>query len=531
MMENEERASLIIQTEQRLRNDRSGFENLWQECAEFVCPRLADFNSRRAQGEERRRKVYDTTAIVAAELLASAIVGIIANPAAQWCFLSFIEEENNENSDAVQWLTDCTKVLLNQINRPETNFAQALHEAVSSLVVFGTSGVFEGYNDGHLFFSSHFLGDFVLDEDATGKPMAWFRKMSVTARQYFQLFGENVPERVKGAIDNKRFDERFEIVHAIYRKGYFLEEDASPFAYNSVYTGDRRILSSSGFYEQPFFSPRWEKSSVECYGRSPAISLLPDIKMLQAMMKETLVAAQLANRPPVLMRDSDQLNTYNIIPGGVVKYSGNAPQVLNTGSNHAVSLEMMNEVRNRIRMGFYNDQLMFYNGVTMTATEVVQRTEEKMRLMSPILGRIQSELLGPLVERAFGVLRRAGLLPEPPDNLDGSVQVRYASPLETAQRKSQMENAQQFLAFAGGVMQMNPPSVDGIKFDRIIRDAADVLNLKGVTLTEDELEKVRTEKAALQQQQQAVQEQMIRNEMDGQVLNNEALAQQIRNGQ
>ena len=37
----------------------------------------------------------------------------------------------------------------------------------------------------------------------------------------------------------------------------------------------------------------------------------------------------------------------------------------------------------------------------MTATEVIQRNEEKMRILGPVLGRLQSELLQPMILRVL----------------------------------------------------------------------------------------------------------------------------------
>jgi hypothetical protein len=47
----------------------------------------------------------------------------------------------------------------------------------------------------------------------------------------------------------------------------------------------------------------------------------------------------------------------------------------------------------------------------MTATEVMQRTEERMRLLGPILGRMEAELLGPIITRVFGIMLRQGAVP------------------------------------------------------------------------------------------------------------------------
>ena len=67
---------------------------------------------------------------------------------------------------------------------------------------------------------------------------------------------------------------------------------------------------------------------------------------------------------------------------------------------------MEEQRRTAIRNVFYVDQLMLQQGPQMTATEVIQRNEEKMRLLGPVLGRLQSELLKPLIDRVFNILLR-----------------------------------------------------------------------------------------------------------------------------
>ncbi|NBQ51384.1 MAG: head-tail adaptor, partial [Marivivens sp.] len=69
--------------------------------------------------------------------------------------------------------------------------------------------------------------------------------------------------------------------------------------------------------------------------------------------------------------------------------------------------------------------------------EVVQRTEEKMRLLGPVLGRLQAELLQPMIERVFAVLNRQNKLPAAPAFLnDRDLDIEYVSPLAKAQRQS-----------------------------------------------------------------------------------------------
>ena len=88
-----------------------------------------------------------------------------------------------------------------------------------------------------------------------------------------------------------------------------------------------------------------------------------------------------------------------------------------TGGRPDLGFDLVQDVRARVREIFFVDQLQLNEGPEMTATEVIQRTEEKMRLMGPVVGRTQTELLGPMLQRVFGLLYRAGKLPPPPPHM------------------------------------------------------------------------------------------------------------------
>ena len=168
-------------------------------------------------------------------------------------------------------------------------------------------------------------------------------------------------------------------------------------------------LSVSGFKEFPFVVPRYLKASHEIYGRSPAMTALPDVKMLNEMSKTTIKAAQKQVDPPLLVPDDGFLLPVRTVPGGLNFYrSGTRDRIepLNIGANNPLGLNMEEQRRDAIRAVFYVNQLMMQQGPQMTATEVIQRNEEKMRLLGPVLGRLQSELLKPLIDRVFNILLR-----------------------------------------------------------------------------------------------------------------------------
>ena len=73
----------------------------------------------------------------------------------------------------------------------------------------------------------------------------------------------------------------------------------------------------------------------------------------------------------------------------------------------------------------------------MTATEVMERVREKGILLAPTVGSMQSEYLGPMIEREIDVLNQQGLLPPMPRMLQeakGQYKVSYDSPISRAQK-------------------------------------------------------------------------------------------------
>ena len=87
--------------------------------------------------------------------------------------------------------------------------------------------------------------------------------------------------------------------------------------YSSIYyhKDDNHIISISGYNEFPYVVPRWLKSSSEIYGRSPSMTALPDVKMLNKMSETTIKAAQKMVDPPLLVPDDSFILPVRTQPG------------------------------------------------------------------------------------------------------------------------------------------------------------------------------------------------------------------------
>ena len=143
----------------------------------------------------------------------------------------------------------------------------------------------------------------------------------------------------------------------------------------------------------------------------------------------------------------------------------------------------------------------------MTATEVIERTERTLRLLGPTLGRLQSEFLGPMIERIFGVLSRAGKLPLAPEILsEQQLKIEYVSPLARAQRQTETQGIMRTLEFIGPIAGMDPQAAQIVKGADTVRHIAELNGVPPKLLkSDDDL----MEEAKAQQQAMAAQQQMM----------------------
>jgi hypothetical protein len=444
-------AEQLIKRFDALKARRSILEGHCEEVAEFCSPRHMGFVGQRNANEKRMQRIYDSTGIHSLELLAAGLHGLATNPASKWFALRMVDVGFEDNDEVKDWLADTTDVMRAEMYAPGTGITTALNELYVELGGFGTSPMFIGERDaGGLLFQTRPLHECYIAENHEGRVDTIFRRSKMTARQMVQMWGEkSVSDDVRKFITDGKPDEMIEVVHAVYprsdRERGKRNKINQAFASCYVECKTKHLLEESGFPEFPYAVPRWSKLPGEEYGRSPAMTALPDVKMLQEMMKTTIKAAQKAADPPLFVPDDGVVGPVRTAPGQLTFYRGERlPQALDIRANFQISLEMMEEVRNRIRTTFFADVLQIVSDTDMTATEVVQRTTERMRILGPIIGRLESELLGPMIERVFGILTRQKKIPPmPPSLLQKAAQdgagpqygIEFVSPIAMAQKQ------------------------------------------------------------------------------------------------
>lgn len=493
-------------------DERAHFMHQWEEIAEVMSPRKTMFLGAPTPGGKRQSKVFDPTGIHALDLLAAGLHGMATNPSSKWFSLRLIDNEFQNDQEVLAYLSDVEDRIWSELYSPGTQFTTSLHECYHDLGGFGTSCIFIGErDDGKILFQARPLSEIVVAENADGLIDTVYRCSEYTVSQLMELGQregwEEPSEHVRELYQQEKYDEKIKVVHVVgpRRLREYGRKDARNKPIESTYFEHKtgHVLRESGFDEMPYLVPRWSKLPGECYGRSPAMTALPDVKMLQQMSITLMKAAQKAADPTTFLpSDGTFGKQIRIVPGGINFYKGRGTDIvtLPVGSL-PITLEIMEGVRNRIRTTMHVDVMqMFTPDANMTATEVMQRQQERMRMMGPIVGRLEAEMLGPLITRVFGVLSRADRLPKPPEALAKKEwSVEYVSPIATAQKAVEAEGlmkaAQIFGVFGEqGLMEL----AKRINFDRATDYAWELFNIEPDLLTNEE------ERAERAQQEEAM---------------------------
>ena len=510
-MAQSEKAKILLSRFDRLKTQRQNWESHWQEVADYMQPRKANVTKSRSKGDKRTELIFDSSPLQSVELLSASLHGMLTNPSTPWFSLKFKNEGMEEEDEAKAWLESATEVMYSAFN--QSNFQQEIFELYHDLITFGTAAMFiEEDDEDNLKFSTRHINEIYISENDKGRIDTVFRKFRISARAAIQKFGK-VSTHIAVTAKKDPYEE-VEILHAVYPRSDFnpTKQDKENMPFESIYmdadSGDE--LSVSGFKEFPFVVPRYLKASHEIYGRSPAMTALPDVKMLNEMSKTIIKSAQKQVDPPLLVPDDGFLLPVRTVPGGLNFYrAGTRDRIepLNIGANNTLGLNMEEQRRNSIRNAFYVNQLMMQDGPQMTATEVIQRNEEKMRLLGPVLGRLQSELLKPLIDRSFAILMRRNLFAQPPEFLSGQdIEIEYVSPLAKAQKSTELSSIMRAIEIMGSLSNV-APVFDHINMDKLVRHLTNIVGVpQKILKPQSELNAERQEQAAQAQQQQQMQQ-------------------------
>ena len=469
----------------------------WQECADYVKPRKNDIVTRYTTGgEKKHRKVFDGTPENALDILAAGIHSGMTNPDMVWFDLMFPIPDINELLPARAWLEACGVVLHDMLTM--SNFDQAIHEFYLDLGLFGTAILWvDDPVTGPPVFTCLPIAECAIAEDQYGRVDTLFRRYKKTVRQLYERYGEDAGEHVLKLREDNELDREVECVQAVYprqdRDPGKQDKEHKPWANVLLVVEGKHVLEVGGFDRPPFMVCRWAKSGDELWGRGPTMKALADVKMLYTMAKDNVIAGNQRVNPIISAPDNGYLEDIRMVPGNVIRYrAGTQDRVepLALG-DPAFGVDMQERTENKVRAAYLVDVFMQFDEhhPSMTATEVLERRQQKLMVLGPVLGRMRSELLDPLLDILFDMAAKGGELPPPPEDLmrefgGADIKPVYRGPLSLAMRGEEVQNLNRWLGLAGQMAQLtqDPSVLDNVDTDEALRFSHERMGAPAVAL-------------------------------------------------
>ena len=513
----------------QMEENRQNYLKRWKAIRDYQLPYIGCFDDTADTTDYARRRdtnIYHSVAWQANQSFAAGVMSGLTPPSRQWFRLIWSNDTMKNHPEAGELLDKRMNILQDVLLK--SNFYNAIHSSYLELA-FGQAplAIFQDADTG-VHFVPFTVGTYMMENGPDGIVDTFCTKYEMTARQLADKFGaDRLPSSIRAELENggvktkhklwwlvepNRFHDRNKEVmdkyHMKYLSLYWLEE------------GEKDFLDIGGFQEWPIPVARYLVTGSETYGKGPGWFAEGDSKGLQKLEKDDIIAVELGIKPPMAASATTAKQGINLTPGSYTVVERNEPvtPLFNVNVNLQHLQEKILDLQDRIKRAYSADLFMMLERLedkSMTAQEVLQRKQEQLQQLGPVVQRLQFEFLRKIIERVYNILDRAGILPQPEDAelalalSQEEVTIEYISPLAQAQKMAGMTNIEQAIAFTGQLAQFDQSVLDKIDFAKTIDSYFDMVGAPAsIKRTEEEYEAIQQQKAqamaeAKQQEQMA----------------------------
>jgi len=507
-----------------IKDERSTFFGHWEELSDYIMPRRGRFlTSKSNDGSKKNNKIIDSTGSMAVRTLSAGMMSGITSPARPWFRLATPESALMEQSDVKQWLFSVEKTMRDIFSR--SNLYNSLQTVYEELAVFGTGALLisEDFDDVIRCYPFT-VGEYGIAQSHRLQVDTFYREFNMTVAQVVEQFGlDKCSDAVQTMFKNGQLDKWVEILHVIEPNSVreYSKKDNLNMPFHSCYvekaSKNERKLLESGYEEFPVLAPRWHVTGVDIYGRSPGMDVLGDVKALQIEQKRKAQGIDKMVNPPLQAPSSLRGQSASVLPGGVTyvdTMQGNQGGFRPTYEVNPRLAELQQDIQEtqyRIQQGFYSDlfqMMMNSDRRQITAREIDERHEEKLLMLGPVLERLHTELLNPLIDRTFNIMARNELLPPAPEELAGvTLKVEYISVMAQAQKAIGTGAIERLAGFIGNMAAAKPEVLDKFDADQSVDEYAEMLGVPPkIVVPDDVVQQIREQREQMQQQQMAMEQ-------------------------
>jgi hypothetical protein len=453
MMPDQNNVSSFLKKFQHAQSTKDYWKDKFEEAYEYCLPQRESFYDE-SPGERRTDKIFDETAVVGVQEFASRLQAGIVPTFARWAdFQAGSEIPENERADVNEQLDAITNYVFEILQN--SNFNQEIHESFMDLAIgTGVLLVEEGDAINPISFSAIPLPRVALQSGPDNRIDTVFRTRFVEASEITILYPKaNLPENFD-ILSMKNNDKKFKIIEGVYR----LYDKPNKERYKRcVVIEELKAMILEEYYEgegsNPYLVFRWNKASGEVYGRGPVFNAISAIKTCNLTIQLILENAQMNISGVYTFEDDGVINPENIslVPGSLIPVAPGSRglQPISGAGNFDVAQLILNDMRANIKKALYMETLGKPEGTPMTATEVSERMADLSRQIGSSFGRLQSELIYPLLRRIIRILSKQGRIDIPKIN-GREVKVVARSPLAKAQHLQDVADVNRFTQLIAG---------------------------------------------------------------------------------
>jgi hypothetical protein len=445
-------ADIYLKKYEKAKTIRLQFEDLYDEIFEYCLPQRQGFKNY-TPGQRRDDKIFDETATVGVQEFASRLQSGLVPNFARWADFVAGSEVPEEEADTINNELDKVTEYVFEIIQT-SNFAQEIHECFIDLAL-GTAVLLveEGDAVNPIRFHSIPLPHVVLDTGPNGRIDHVYREREIKSEDMIVaypngVFSENMVKNMKHG------EKKCKVLEVSCRIYDDLNEEH--YAFMVIDVENKHLILREDFKgvgSNPFIAFRWSKASGEIYGRGPAVNALSAIKTCNLTIEMVLENAQMAISGIYQMDDDGVINTdtINLVPGTVIPKAPGSQglQPIRSAGSFDVANLVLNDMRNNIKRALYNDMLGDPNRTPASATEIAERMADLSRKIGSAFGRLQAEMVQPVLQRIIFLLRKQGRIQIPTVN-GREVKIKSVSPLAQAQSNQDIVSFDRFLELIQG---------------------------------------------------------------------------------
>ena len=499
---------------------REDFVPDWKSLSKFLAPSTGIFYTSASNEKDQRKYTYPRDNLNGLPQrymrnLSTALVATLCPPDSRWFGYVVPDETDEEQS----WLHKAADKVMSVFQaRGITSYLEALFYEGA---IYGLSCMsIEKSVKNKLDFGSFTIGEFYLDDDFEGNENTLYHKFAMNTRQLKEWFGyDKLPQKLREELDQGKSFTTWNVVQAIEPNPEYLPEFKNEF--NKAYVSyiwieglkdDDAVLESRGMRDFPFVVFHWYRKINTVYTMGLGHDILPDVKELQALEKDTKRARAKKINPP-LRADPSLRNAGIRVGSDDINWTNNKDGVTplyNVNFDTQEGQNAIQEKEQKLYQLTYNylfSQIINRNK-TMSATEVNKVSQEELILLGGIVQNA-TLALGAVCERAFKLLLEQGELPDNmPESLRGKIMsTTFHSLLAQSQSLSDLKLVERWLQAMGIMAQMNPNAIRKVDVFKVADEYARRLDIDMSLVVPTEVIEQQMQ-AEAEAQQQAAQAQM-----------------------